>query len=160
MPSPWSTHTYPLWFKKYLLQKTLAQPSRMTWVLSPTYRRLPATSKRIKLWATAAAPVQHPLKGVEIRNEAFCVLAKNWQKRSWDRHFQEMILGTQFLHLLISRKAQKSFTVTSAPHDWQKTFMRLAENFCKKKGGAWLYVLPLHQNHSSRSLWSSFWELN
>ena len=25
--------------------------------------------------------------------------------------------------------------VTSAPHDWQKTFMRLAENFCNKKGG-------------------------
>ena len=46
-----------------------------------------------------------------------------------------MILGTQFLYLLISRKAQKSFMVTSAPHDWQKTFMRLAENFCNKNGG-------------------------
>ena len=46
-----------------------------------------------------------------------------------------MILGTQFLYLLISRKAQKSFMVTSAPHDWQKTFMRLAETFWK------IYVL-------------------
>ena len=33
------------------------------------------------------------------------------------RYFQENILCAQFLHLLTCRKALKSFTVSSAPHD-------------------------------------------
>ena len=33
------------------------------------------------------------------------------------RYFQEKILWTQFLHLLITRKALKSFMVMSVPHD-------------------------------------------
>ena len=33
------------------------------------------------------------------------------------RHYQELILWVQFLHLLTSRKALNSFMVTSAPHD-------------------------------------------
>lgn len=56
--SPWSTHTYPLAWFKYLLQKTLAQPSGWPecWHISV----LASCSKRIKLWATAAAPCSTP----------------------------------------------------------------------------------------------------
>ena len=48
------------------------------------------------------------------------VLWENWQKRSLDSYFQEaIILWAQFLHLVISRKALKSFMVMSAPCDYQ-----------------------------------------
>ena len=47
---------------------------------------------------------------MEIRNEALYAL-ENWQNRSSDRCFQDLILGAQFLHL-ISRKALISFMVT------------------------------------------------
>ena len=47
------------------------------------------------------------------------------------------IFVNQFLFLLISRKAPKSFMVTSAPHDKQEPSAKK-----KKKGGAWLSVFP------------------
>lgn len=59
------------------------------------------------------------------------VLWKNWQNRSSDRYFQELILGAQFLHLLISRKALNSFMVISAP-SW------LAKPSAKRH--AWLHI--------------------
>ena len=51
---------------------------------------------------------------MEIKNEAFCTL---WKLPSSVRCFQELILSTQFLRLLISGKALKSIMVTSASHD-------------------------------------------
>ena len=42
---------------------------------------------------------------------------KNWQNRSSDMYFQEVILWAQFLYLFISRKTRKSFMMTSAPYD-------------------------------------------
>ena len=60
------------------------------------------------------------------------VLWKNWQNRSSDRYFQEQILGAQFLHLLISRKALNSFMVIPVP-SW------LAKSSAKTR--AWLHIL-------------------
>ena len=62
---------------------------------------------------------------MEIRNEALCAL-ENWQNRSSDRCFQDLILGAQFLHFLISRKALISFMVTLVSLDWQKTFAKIS----------------------------------
>ena len=72
-----------------------------------------------KLRATAATDLQHPLKGAQGADQGWGTLCseKNWQNRSSDRYFQETISWAQFLHLLISRKALKSFTMTSAPCD-------------------------------------------
>ena len=36
------------------------------------------------------------------------------------KYFQELILGAQYLHPLVSRKALKSFMVMTAPCDYQK----------------------------------------
>ena len=57
------------------------------------------------------------------------------------RYFQEKVLRAHFLHLLVSRKALKSFVVTSAPHELQGTRSQPSVKTC-----AWLY-LPLQQNH-------------
>ena len=47
---------------------------------------------------------------VEIRSEAFCVLGKTGRTGLQTvRYFQGKILWVQFLHLLLSRKARKSF---------------------------------------------------
>ena len=55
---------------------------------------------------------------VEIRNEALCALGKTGRTGlQMVRYFQEKILWAQFLHLLISRKALKSFMVISASRD-------------------------------------------
>ena len=63
--------------------------------------------------ATAAADFQHPLKGAQGGEQKWGTLCsgKNWRNSSSDRYFQEPILWDQFL---ISRKALKSFVVTSA----------------------------------------------
>ena len=65
------------------------------------------------------------------------VLWENWQNRSSGRYFQEKLLWVQFLHLLLSRKALKSFTVTSAPCDQQWPI----------KCVLGCMYLPLHQKH-------------
>ena len=57
---------------------------------------------------------------VESRNEALCALGKTGRTDlQIVIHFQELILWAQFLYLVISRKALKSFMVTSGPCDWQ-----------------------------------------
>ena len=59
------------------------------------------------------------------------------------RYFQKLILWAQFLYLLISRKALKSFMVTTVSRDWQKASAKI---------GAWLHVFTLYQNHTSTDL--------
>ena len=98
---------------------------------------------------------------VESRREALSVLWANWQNRCSDRYFQEKILWAQFLHLLISRKALKSFMGMSAPHAWQQPSAKMR---------AWLCVLPPRQNHTStdispaslkqyfRAIWNAAWQ--
>ena len=60
------------------------------------------------------------------------VLWENWQNRSRIvRYFQEILWG-QFLHLLVSRKALKSFTGTDISSlRLAVTFTRPIANFCK-----------------------------
>ena len=60
------------------------------------------------------------------------------------RYSQELIFWAQFLYLLVSRKALKSFMVMTVSHDRQKRH-ETSRNFLKNKH-AWLHVLPLHQN--------------
>ena len=73
---------------------------------------LPSASTRTELGATAAADPQPNTPWKELRAEIRSeVLWENRRNRSWDRYFQE-ILWAQFLPLLISRKALKSFMVT------------------------------------------------
>ena len=71
---------------------------------------------------------------------------KNWQNKSLDRYFQEVILWAQLLHFLISRKAVKSFMVDVYCSWPAVTFMRLAATFCKKSVFDCMYTL--HQNHT------------
>ena len=54
---------------------------------------------------------------------------ENGQSQSSDRYSQELTLWAQFLHLLISKKALKSFLVTSAPQDKQKSSAK-KNNIC------------------------------
>ena len=55
---------------------------------------------------------------VESRDEALCALGKTGRTGlQIVRYFQELILWAQFFYLPISRKALKSFMVTTAPHD-------------------------------------------
>ena len=65
---------------------------------------------------------------VEGRHEALCAQEKTG-KTGFQivRYFQKLILWAQFLYLLKSRKALKSFMVSTVSHD----FMRLAEVFWK-----------------------------
>ena len=60
------------------------------------------------------------------------------------RYSQELIFWAQFLYVLVSRKALKSFMVMTVSHDRQKRH-ETSRNFLKNKH-AWLHVLPLHQN--------------
>ena len=105
--------------------KTVCRSCRLQIVTC--HEHLPSTSTMIKSCvATAAVTFNTPWREfkVEIKNEALCAL-ENWQNRSSDRYFQEQILWAQFLHLLISRKALKSFTTTF--HDQQEPS---AKNAC------------------------------
>ena len=51
----------------------------------------PSAFTRIRLVATVAADIQHPLKGVQGRDQKWGALCsgENWQNRSSDRYFQE-----------------------------------------------------------------------
>ena len=71
---------------------------------------------------------------VESRNEALRALGKTGRTGlQIVRYFQEPILWAQFLYLLISRKALKSFMVTDVCSCWLAvTCTRLAATFCKK----------------------------
>ena len=74
-----------------------------------------------------------PLKGVQGEEQKWGILClgKNWQDRSSDRYFQELILWAQFLYLPVSRKALTSFTVMTVPHDQQK-LLKTSRNLQEK----------------------------
>ena len=126
------------------------------WVchLPATNWHLPSASTRIKSCAAIGADFQPLLKGGTLCSGQGGGGEDDWQNWSSERDFQEAILWAQYLYLLKSRKALKSFMVTTAPYDLAETFMTLAEtfmtlaeDFCKKNICAWLHVFPLHQNH-------------
>ena len=54
---------------------------------------------------------------MEIRNVALCALGRTGRT---SLQIEQKILRAHFLPLLISRKALKSFMVTSAPYDQQE----------------------------------------
>ena len=101
---------------------------------------LPSASTSIKSLATAVANLRHILKRdqCEDQEQGLLCSGKNWQNTSWDRYFQKKILWAQFLHLLISRKALKSFMAMTAPHHEQKPS---AKCMCL------IACIPLRQNH-------------
>ena len=90
----------------------------------PCYWHLSSTSTKMKSCAATAADFQQsPERSSGLRAEiGHSVLSGKTGRIGLQivRHFQESILWAQFLYLLIFRKAQKSFMVTTAPHDWQK----------------------------------------
>ena len=85
---------------------------------------------------------QHPLKGVQGGEQKWGTRCseKNWQNRSSDRYFQEPILWAQFLYLLISRKALKSFMI-------YKSLLLLVASRNLQQICALSHTLPLNQNH-------------
>ena len=90
----------------------------MVWVPRETLGICYLPLTRIESYATSASDLQHLLKGVQGGEQKWdTVLWKIWQDRSSERYSQGLILWTQFLHLLISRKALNSFMVTPAPCD-------------------------------------------
>ena len=102
---------------------------------------LPSTSVRMKSCASAATDFQHPLTGVQSREQKWGTLCSenNWHDRFSDRYFQEQILWAQFLYLLIFRKILKSFMGITVPH-------YTSRNLLGKKNKC-LHLLSLHQNH-------------
>ena len=77
---------------------------------------LPFASTWIESWVKWLLTLNTPWKSSEWRSGVrHPVLWEKWQNRSSARYFQ--ILWVQFLYLLVSRKALKSFMVTSAPCD-------------------------------------------
>ena len=79
---------------------------------------LPPTSTRIKSCAAVAADFQHPLRGVQGGDQKWSTLCSCGGGEGTGRTGLHiviyLILWTQFLHLLISRKVLKSFMVTTA----------------------------------------------
>ena len=111
-------------------------------MLSTINWHFPSTSTRIKSCAATAADFQHPLKGGQGGEQKWGTLCsgKNCRTRlQIVKYFLELILWAQFLHLLISRKALKSFMVTFCSSWLAVTFTRLAEAFCKKYVLDWRY---------------------
>ena len=70
------------------------------------------------------------------------------------RYFQELISWSQSLHLLISRKELNPFTVTSAPCDLRKPFVKQALDCTELP-----FTKILHADLPPLLLWSSLWEL-
>ena len=56
---------------------------------------------------------------MEIRNEALCALGKTGRRGLQIGTFRRRFYELNFLHLLVSGKALKLLTVTSAPRDEQ-----------------------------------------
>jgi len=109
---------------------------------------LPSTSTRIQSCAAVAADLQLPLKGVqggEMRHSVLVGRGKRTSGLQIVRYFQELILYTQFLYLLICRKALKSFMETIVSCDQQKASRGLRQ--LSGKMCAWLHILSLPQNH-------------
>ena len=81
---------------------------------------LPSTLTRMKLCAATADDLQHPLKEFRMGSRHEPLYASGTlagQVFSQLRYSQELILWTQFLYILISRKALKSFMVMTVPCD-------------------------------------------
>ena len=117
--------------------------------------------------------IQHPLKGVQFREQKWSILLGIRGERVGTgrtglqivRYFQEQISWAQFLYLPKFRKALKSFTVMTVPCDWQKA----SPDYQKPSGKihTWLHVFSLHQNfihtdlfptsleHFLRAIWSA-----
>ena len=83
---------------------------------------------------------------------------KNWQNKPTEvTYFQEQILWAQFLHLLISRKAVKSFIVTSGPCDrgnLQKCVLDCMYPTSPKSHIYWPFPLPLGRSFSKAVSWA------
>ena len=108
--APWDTMVMK-WLLKLWLNSWL-WGSPVTW-------RLALTICLYMYWTTAAASPQHPLKGAQGGDQdwgALCSRKTGRTDHQIVRYFQE-ILWAQFLYLLMSRKALKSFMVTCAPCD-------------------------------------------
>ena len=126
--------------------------------MSPANWHLPSTSTRVKSCAAVAADLQHPLKRFQGGEQNWGTLCsgENWQNRSVDRYFQELILWVQFLYLLISRNALKFFMVMTIPCDYQESS---AKNMwlvactppSPKLHISWPSPLPLWSNFSKLS---------
>ena len=119
---------------------------KLHFVFSTTNWHLPFTATWIKSRAAAGADFQKPLKGVQGGKQKWGTLCfgKNWQNKSSDSYFQELILWAQFLYLLISRKALKS--------SWWCLFLMTSSNLHGTSRNllqkiVWLHEVPLHHNH-------------
>ena len=101
-------------------------------LLLPTKNcHFPSCSSRMRALATAVTDLPHTPRGVQGGDEeweAFCALGirTGLQINIFKRRFYE----PNFLHLLISRKALKSLTETSAPHDWQQPCAKMCAWVC------------------------------
>ena len=98
---------------------TLLSPTKaeiiVNWSLALAIYHLPLES-----WATAAADPQHSLKRAQGNDQKWGTLCSEKTGRTGlqiVRYFQKKTLWAQFLHLLISGKALKSFMGRSAPCD-------------------------------------------
>ena len=129
---------------------------------------LSSTSAKTRSGAAAAADLQHPLEAQgEAQKWGTLCSGENRQNRSSDSYFQELVLWTQFLYLLISRKAQEYFMVFSfilhCCSGLEGTFMRLAETCCKNTCFSCMYS-PITQITYILTFplpyWSSFSELS
>ena len=71
-------------------------------LLSTTNWSFPSSSTRINSCAVAVTDLQYRLKGVQGGEQKWSTpcSGRNWQDRTVDRYFQELILWVQFLYLL------------------------------------------------------------
>ena len=96
----------------------------------------PSASTRVTSCAVAARAAPPPMRSSGwSRSEAFCGKPGSTGPQIV-RCSQELFPWAQFLYLIISRKALKSFTVTTVSQQKLST-----------KNCAWLHILPLYQNH-------------
>ena len=72
-------------------------------------------------------------------------LQEKWQDRSLDRYSQELIPWAQFLHLLISWKALKSFMVTIVSH-YKQMLHETSRHFLQKIC-TWLHAVVQSLSH-------------
>ena len=123
---------------------------------------LPGLNHVLLQLLTSNTPWRSPEWRAETRHSVFW---ENWQGRSSNRYSWELILWAQFLYLLISRKALKSFMCNNC-FLWLEEVSQDQQKFSTKK-----YVLdckctpPLPESHihcppCPLPLWSSFSELS
>ena len=113
----------------------------------------PFASTRMKSVATVVSDLQNTLKGVHGGGQEWGTLL--WEKLAeqvfrWLDIFRRFY-EPNFLYLLISRKALKLLTKTSAPGDLQQPSVKMC---------AWLHVPTSLKSHVCWPLWSSSSELS